>query len=185
MGCFFFWLVRGKLRFQALFLGRKRKCPSPVTECRHGSEQGTGECRGCSVSTWNSALRVVLESSRMMFILARLTVNQQVGIHEDADTLHSGGGVVLRSRDGIDLRRGFSTCDPSNMRKQQQQEAKMRTSENLAFWPFNVCMWRGRAPQKSQGGLTGPAKAWERGQKPTAFCCSIFQLRSFHLRPER
>lgn len=27
----------------------------------------------------------------MMFILARLTVNQQVGVHEDAEALHSGG----------------------------------------------------------------------------------------------
>lgn len=55
------------------------------------------------------------------------------------------------------------------MRKQQQQEAEMRKSDTLVFWLLNVCIWRGRAPQKSQGGLTGPAQAWERGQEVTGF----------------
>lgn len=77
-------------------------------------------------------------------------------------------GVVLRSRDGIDLRRGFSTCDPSNMRKQQQQEAEMRKRDHLVFWLFNVCV-EGESTPGVPGRADGPAKAWERGQKVTGF----------------
>lgn len=74
-------------------------------------------------------------------------------------------------------------CESLNMIKQQQQKAKIRTSEILVFWLFAVCMVKTKC-QKSQGRLQVMKEMGACEKLMGPFSKSISKMSSFHQRPE-